>query len=826
LAVLEFGKVLPELALRADSVWGKELALLVRPGPDLAQALAAQNELREWQALETGDPPVPGLGLPDVRESLRQAEHPGAVLEPAELLDLARVAAASRLTLDVLNEHAATAPALADRARRDLGRFPAFEAAAAAAIDERGQVKDGASPTLAKLRRRIASTRTDLHQRLERLAARIGSGSFVTQRGGRYTVAVPVEWLGRVKGVVHDRSSSEASVFLEPFEVVELGNRLRADEEEERAEVRRILAVLTAQAGDLAPALRASAGELAHLDLLRAKARLFRDWGSTLPELREGGPLALRAARHPLLARAKSARGEPVIPIDLDLGGQVRILVITGPNMGGKTVALKTLGLLTLMGMAGLGVPAAEGTALGFFPAIVADIGDEQSIEENLSTFASHLRNLRRAVEEASPRTLVLLDELGAGTDPAEGAALGQAVLEHLAASGATAVVTTHHGALKGMATDHPVIANASMAFDPATQAPLYTLVSGLPGRSLGIAVAERLGFPPAVLDRARGLVPDSERRLAALLVEVEATRLAMLAEQEEIATARQGLAALLAKYRERLAGIRELRDRVHAQARERVAALTTEVDEVLREARRLLRAAGERAASAPTSRRGGSEVGRGSERDAVGAGTDASGGADASAGASSGEGASGRDIEALGELVREIEAGAARLARQRPSPGPGEKPARIDPGDRYWVPELGAIAEVLRAPDAAGRVVVSCRGRRLALAADRLRVAPAGSLEAKPQPMPATHIEVEAPSSFEIDLRGLTGDEGVAQVERYLDQAAVHGLKMVRIIHGKGTGALRARVQDVLRSHPRVTAFRLGETGEGGAGVTVVEIA
>ncbi len=797
LSVLEFGKILPEVARRADSAWGRELAVQIAPAPDLHAAQVRMAALAEWLRLEQGDPRPPSLALPDIRPALDRAETPGAVLDARELLDVAVVAQRSRETRSVLDVRAADAPCVTMDVAPRLVQFVPLEQSIRHAIDERGLVRDDASPLLAKLRRRIESTRVEIAGRLERLAGRIGAESFVTQRGGRHTVAVPVEWLDRVRGIVHDRSASGATVFLEPFEAIELGNRLRADEEEERAEVRRILTELTARAGEVAPSLRDAAAALAELDLLRAKSRLHRDWDCVLPELRLGGPIDLKSGRHPLLARARAAQSESVVPLTLALGDPGRILVVTGPNMGGKTVALKTLGLITLMAMAGLGAPAAEGTVLGFFPRIVADIGDEQSIEENLSTFASHVRHLCDAIETASPHALVLLDELGAGTDPAEGAALGQAVLETLATSGAIAIVTTHHGALKGMAMSNPSIVNASMAFDPSSHAPLYLLIPGVPGRSLGIEVAERLGFPDALLARARALVPEDEQHLGELIADVERRRLALASAEGELAQTRARLAELVGKYRRRLEDARGLRDQVLERAREQAERVLSEADELVRSARRTLRLAGARGQGGPSP-------------EAPGEPAPGAAGADL-----------GREIEALAGHLREAR------SLQGTEPAGGVPPALIEPGDRLWAIDLGAVVEVLAAPDHAGRVRVRHGGFKLEIGTDRLRPATAADLAAaKPEKrLPAAQVEVEAPAGMEIDLRGLTGDEAVAAVERFLEQATVHGLRLVRIIHGKGTGALRARVQELLRAHPRVITFRLGETGEGGAGVTVAEI-
>jgi DNA mismatch repair protein MutS2 len=455
------------------------------------------------------------------------------------------------------------------------------------------------------------------------------------------------------------------------------------------------------------------------------------------------------------------------------------------------------------MAMAGLGVPAADGTALGFFSTIVADIGDEQSIEENLSTFASHVRNLRDAVETASPGSLVLLDELGAGTDPAEGAALGQAVLEALSESGAVSVITTHHGTLKGMAMTNPSIVNASMAFDPATHAPLYALVPGVPGRSLGLEVADRLGFPASVLARARALVPSSEHHLSELIADVEKRRTDLERAHADLAQARTALAGLLAKYRGRIGEARALRDRVVERAQAQADRVVSEADDLVRAARRALRLAG----AAPRS-----------GLDAAHAGVAAEGDADTLS-----RPVVGREVEALAERLR-----SAHGPRETSLATPAGAAAAVSPGVTVWAIDLGAPVEVLKGPDQGGRVLVRRGGFKLEIGADRLRPASAADLALAPpeRRAPAAQVEVEPPPGFELDLRGLTGDEAVAEVERYLEQATVHGLRLVRIIHGKGTGVLKARVQDLLRAHPRVSAFRLGETGEGGAGVTMVEIA
>jgi DNA mismatch repair protein MutS2 len=803
LAVLEFAKLLPELARRADSPWGKELALALGPAPNLEDARSRAADLEEWIRLAGGDQPLPNPGAPDIRAALEAAVAPGSILDPESLIDVARTAAIARGVGAALKTQATKAPRLSARAATELGTFQALEAAIGRALDERAQVRDDASAALRQLRRRLAATRDEIRVRLERLAGRIGAESFTTERSGRFTVAVPLEWLGRVRGVVHDRSASGNTVFLEPFEVVELGNRLRETEEAEQAEVRRILMSLTALVGQEGAALERSATELARLDFLQAATRLHRDWGMVLPELALGGPIDLRRGRHPLLELSQAARGEAIVPLDLTLGEGARILVITGPNMGGKTVALKTVGLVTLMAMAGLGVPAAEGTRLGFFATVVADIGDEQSIEENLSTFASHLRQLREALAHASPTALVLLDELGAGTDPAEGAALGQAILEALVESRALGIVTTHHGSLKEMATTHGAIQNASMSFAPDTYVPHYRLVPGVPGRSLGIEVAERLGFPAPVLSRARALVPETERRIGALLLDLEARRTALGQIEAELQVTRTELGALLFKHRSKLSDLRAMRDRVLAHAGTQAQASIAEAERLLKEARQTWRRA-QSAAAAPGLR---AAANAGPHPDAE----------------------LGREIESLAAAARALDA----VSNPRPAPpGGGGRPVdavAVTQGATFWVPDLEAMVEVLAAPDQAGRVFVRHGALKFRLSIARLRL-PAGERTAArvaPLPkVPVPELDVDPPPGMEIDVRGLSGDEGVAALDQYLEQATIHGYRQIRIIHGKGTGALRARVQEHLKRHPRVERFRLGELGEGGAGVTVAEIA
>lgn len=796
LALLELDKVLPEFERRADSARGRELIGAMRPLATVEMARQAQQRTREWLALEAGEPAPGRLGVPDLRAALRAVAR-GDLLEPAELLQVRELTAASAALRDVVEVRGEAAPCLTGELEA-VQPFPELDRQIDRAIGEAGEVRDDASPELRTHRRTIARLRQRLEARLEQLSTGLGPASFVTRRGDRLTVAVPTEKLGTLHGVVHDRSASGATVFLEPLEVVDDQNRLRGAEAAERAEILRILRALADQVHAHAAALDAAAAGLAHADRVRATARYLRDRGATLPRLTDGGPLRLRGGRHPLLERALDERGETLVPVDLELGERHRVLVVTGPNMGGKTVTLKTLGLLTLMAMSGLPVPAREGTVMGFFERIVADIGDEQSIEHNLSTFASHLRQISAAIESAGPGVLVLLDELGAGTDPSEGGALGQAVLEHLVGSRALVVVTTHHGELKGMAVRHPAIANASMAFDLETHAPRYELVIGVPGRSFALEVGRRLGLRAAVLDRARQLVAGDESRLQELLIDLEARRAAAVDHEGELVAERRRLAATRAHCEARLERLREARDRIQLETRREAERLLAELREALRAARRAARQGGASGAAttAPTD----------------GAPPSAAG------------------IEALGREAARLGAASARLGPRAPQME-GVSPAEIVPGRRLWARSLGADVEVLAAPDRGGRVRV--RRGALTLELDQRQLAPVatppgGSPPPAPTATPATGgilVDGGEPPSLELDLRGMTGDEAVEAVERHLDRALLHNLPAIRIIHGKGTGALRERVQAAIAAHPQVSRHRLGELNEGGAGVTIVEL-
>ncbi|MGQ9573105.1 MAG: endonuclease MutS2, partial [Dehalococcoidia bacterium] len=509
ISTLEFDKVLARLAQHTSFSAGRALALALRPSSDYAEVVHRQRITAEARRLLEMQPNLTLGGAHDVRPQAQKAALAG-VLEPSDLLDIQAtlsLAISLRNTVQRLGMHL---PLLTDLAER-LADLSPLVAEIARCINPRSEVTDAASPILADLRREVRLAHDRLTARLQHILAsptgrQVAQGPIVTLRDGRYVIPVKAEQRGHLPGIVHDVSSSGATVFLEPLATVELGNAWRELQLEEQREVERILRALSAQVGHAAAEIETTVETLAEFDLALAKAKLGEALGAKeLPYLSEDQPwlahsrgeLRLINARHPLL------KGE-VVPISIWVGDSYSIVLITGPNTGGKTVALKTVGLLTLMAQAGLPIPADLGTRIPVFASVHADIGDEQSIEQSLSTFSSHVGNIIRILSEAKRNSLVLLDELGAGTDPSEGTALAQAILQHLLDIGATTIATTHHGQLKVFAHVTPGIVNASVEFDLETLAPTYRLSIGLPGQSNALAIAERLGMPADILERAR----------------------------------------------------------------------------------------------------------------------------------------------------------------------------------------------------------------------------------------------------------------------------------------------------------------------------------
>ncbi len=779
LRVLEFDRVLELLAAEAAFSLGAEKARALRPATDFAAASQLAAETAEMRLLDRLGIDIPFSGARDIRAHLRAAAI-GQVLEPGALLECAQVlttARRARLVLDKVRDRVPVLAAIAER----IGDFRAFAGDVDAAISPRGEVLDSASDQLALVRRELRAAEARLEQRAQAaLAEAVRRGAaqegLLTERNGRKVIPVRSDSRSLVPGIVHDVSSSGATLFIEPFAVVEAGNAVRELRLAEEREVRRVLQRLTDQLGSRADEAFRSLDALAELDLINARARLARKMRAALPPpgdaqswLGEQGPTRLIRARHPLL------RGE-VVPIDVEVGESPQGILITGPNTGGKTVALKTVGLLTLMAQAGLGVPCDEGSRMRFYPRVFADVGDEQSIEQSLSTFSSHLRNIIGILREADGSTLVLLDELGAGTDPAEGAALARAVIEELLDRGATLVATTHHGELKVFAHGDPRLANASVEFDLETLSPTYHLVVGLPGQSNALAIARRLGLDEGIVARAAEKLTPGHFELESLLQEIRAQR----REAEAIRAAADAVLEEAERTRRELAVERE---RIEEERAAVLAEARRDAEDTLaqmrREIERLRRQSAERQF----------------------------------------------DLQAAQEALRKAARESERLARAAvPRRAAAASPVitrEVEPGDLVHVRDIPQLGEALTAPGEDGRLEVQFGSIRMKVSIDRI-----DRIE-KPKPGGGSVVVPAGPPvSHEIDLRGQRAEAALERFESFLDAAFRAGLPYVRIIHGKGTGALRAAVREALTRHPLVRGYESAPAAEGGDGVTIVLLA
>lgn len=642
------------------------------------------------------------------------------------------------------------------------------------AIGDRGEVLDRASPELSRLRRGIAAAGAEARERTTAIARSQRYRSMlqddvVTVREGRFVVPLKAEFAGTFKGIVHDSSASGQTYFVEPLEALEANNRLRALRTQEEHEVARILAELSGLVGAHADQVEADAEIYAQIDLIHAKARLAEAERCEPPQFEDAATIAVDAGRHPLL-------GERAVPQTLRLDAQTRMLLISGPNMGGKTVTLKMIGLFVLMAYCGMQLPAGTETTIGRFEHVFADIGDEQSIAQNASTFSEHLRRYAEILRGAGPHALVLIDEIGGGTEPTAGAALAVAVLERLLAMDARIVATTHAGELKLFAHDTPHVRNASVRFDPQTYAPTYELEVGAPGQSLAFPLARAMRIDPAVVDRAEQILTSSERDYDKALAELAQINAAAAAERDAAQRERLRLEGLQSEAQRR---VEQLEGERRTLAREGEQRLSAALRGFVRD---LERRSGERRHGKVTS----------SQSAALG--------------------------RALGELHRDL--GIEGRERER------ERLENVRVGDRVTVGSLEQEGTVVALDDASGDAVVQVGPMRTTVKKDDL--APAAARR-QPSPRPAaaaaTTAEIAARAMPEIDVRGKRLLEAEPIVEQWLDEAALLGHSPLRLIHGKGTGLLGRGLQDFLKTHPNVRSFRYGNETEGGSGVTIVEL-
>jgi DNA mismatch repair protein MutS2 len=793
LQVLEYPEIILRLAGEARTELGQVRAEALAPSADVREIEQRQRRTTEGVALLDAAAEPDLAGVADVRDACARASR-GGVLGPAvlrQVMSAIAVTLAARKQLEAESARAPSLEALLDPV--DPGLAVVADAIARCVADEGDELRDDASPRLRSLRAELRRGAHRVREELERLARGAGlrehlQEGFVTERGGRPVLAVKASARAKVPGVVHDASSSGQTLFVEPFEVVELSNRLSETAGAEREEVERILAELSALVGEQAEALQALVGAAAELDLVLACATLSRRWRGA--EVVIGDAVRLLGARHPLLDPAAA------VPIDLDLG-LVRALVVSGPNTGGKTVALKTLGLAALLHQAGLRPPVVE-AELPVFDAVLADIGDEQSIEMSLSTFAGHIGRVVEILGVATERSLVLLDELASGTDPVEGSALAQAIVARLAGQARLTAVTTHYAELKEWASGTPDALNAATAFDPETQAPLFSVALGRPGTSHALRIAERLGLEAAVVTDARSRVAPERLRVAELLAEAEDAERETQAARAEAEEERDEARVALVRLRQREAELLEEIDRVRASAaRERDLAVAA-VGRELAEARAELRALRD---EIRVARRRERERRRSTAQESAGAAE--------------------RDRDRRLGAAAERSAAAERALRAVEPPA-AQGPLAV--GDPVEAASLGVVGTIA-ALDGDEAEVLGRGGLRVRVALARLR--PRGRLEegeeATPlEPPVRVHAAARGDVPDELDVRGHRAQEAREAVRRLVDDAALAGLATVRVVHGRGTGAVRTAVRDELTRHPLVERHE----SDSADGATVVQLA
>lgn len=780
---LEFHKIKEMLEALCQTPLGIPHVRDLEPSSDMEEILRAQAETTEAVHARRLNPDLTLAGISDLAPFLRRAAI-GGILEPHELLLIKDTLAATAkikqgiLQINMELPHLRSRTAALEECRQLRERIDFC-------ILPEGEIADAASGELAKLRRRIRGLEAKARSQLEEILAKPDWLRFLqepiyTMRGDRYVVPVKQEYRNQFPGIVHDQSASGATVFMEPLPLVKTMNELAATRSAAHQEELRVLEELTRLVAVYHDEIGKNLKLLGELDFIFAKGHLSEKMKGQAPQFSENGQLEVRGGRHPLL------KGK-VVPLDLHLGKDFDCLIITGPNTGGKTVALKTVGLLALMAQSGLHVPAGDGTVFPCFMDVFADIGDEQSIEQSLSTFSGHMTNIIRILQKAGKGTLVILDELGAGTDPEQGASLGMAILECLMQKGALIIATTHYSELKVFAHSRPRAENASVEFDSLTLRPTYRLAIGVPGESNAFEIASRLGLPPEVVERARSFLRPEQRELSELIQHLKE-------DQFAASTARIEAERLKAEVQQLRNKLKQEEERVREKEKQILAKAAEEARELLRTARReaeqLIRSLREEQRRQTVQERLRSAH---------------------------------QARERLSELAGKIEEKIDKIEAQV-SPPQGEPVGDVKPGDLVAVPRFNQQGYVLDSPDSSGNVMVQIGALKLKLPLAELR---RGRQEIKQE----THslrnsgtIEQSAAVPPEFDFRGQRVEEALVNIDKYLDAAYLAGIQKVTLIHGKGTGVLRDVVQKYLAKHPFVASFRLGTYQEGGTGVTIVQ--
>jgi len=787
LRVLEYDKIVERLADRASSNLGKELAGELMPSTDFDEIKQALKETTDAVTciLRKGSPPLGGIH--DIRSSIQRAVA-GGMLNPGELLRVADVLRVSRklkgyITQDKMElEDTNTILLLCS----NLGTNRTLEDRLDQSIESEDQLSDYASPALASIRRDIRRLQDSIKDKLNSIIRsaqnkKIMQDAVVTLRGDRYVVPVKAEYRSQFPGLVHDISQSGATIFIEPLAVVEANNEIRQLKNKEEREIERILMELTGEVANNADLLTENVKLLSRIDFAFAKARLSLDIKGVEPVLNTERRIVIKKGRHPLIDPAV------VVPVDISLGDSFSTMIITGPNTGGKTVTLKTTGLFVLMAQAGLHIPAAENSEMCVFRKVFADIGDEQSIEQSLSTFSSHMKNIVNILNEVDEDSLVLFDELGAGTDPTEGAALATAILDRLTKRGIRTMATTHYSELKIYAMTTPGVQNACCEFDVETLRPTYRLLVGIPGRSNAFSISKRLGLDEGIIEDAKNFLTGEDIQFEELLSDIQKNRLETEKEREQATREMREIERLKEAAREQKKKIEDEKENILNQARK-------EARSILADARRQAEAIMERLKELEKAYH---------QQNAE------------------------REMMELKQNIRQkINELDERMAESvLPRKGYAKPPESLKPGDTVMIINLNQKGTVLEAPDKDGNVLIQAGIMKIKMHITQLRLVD----EQRNITDSIQNTRVSGVKSgnvgLELDIRGLNIEEARVKIDKYIDDVVIAGLHEVSIIHGKGTGALRKGVHEFLSKHPHVKSFRLGKYGEGETGVTIVTI-
>lgn len=787
IAALEFEKIKEHLSRFVLTAMSVEKVNELLPDSKLNVIESELDTLVEMHDVLKYDDAFPIDELKDVRPLLKKISAEGRFLNPAELLQLLLTLTTSRRIRSYIKSRIEKYPRLF-KITEALHSYPDIEERIHRTIDEHGAIRDTASPKLRQIRRDLDQKTLQLRKKLENLARTYAKEGYaqddiVTVRDGRMVIPVKDEYKNTVRGFIHDASASGQTVFIEPAEALELNNELRKLGLEETHEIERILTDITNEIRSFLSELHADIDGLAEIEFLYVKARFTNQINGVKPHLNADGKIHLKNAFHPLLLLKEKYKlpdqRHSIVPLNLDIGGDYRTLIISGPNAGGKTVALKTVGLLVLMVQASLLIPVEPGTHVSIFDQVFADIGDEQSIENDLSTFSSHVRNLSSMVERVNERTLILIDEMGSGTDPKEGASLAIAILGRFNNRHAVSIITTHHGALKAFAHNTEGIRNGSMEFDQETLQPTYVFRAGIPGSSYAFEISTRMGLDRSVIDYAKEISGSESQRLENLIQDLQQQTRAYDQKLSDIAREKSRLDGLTKFYDQRAGELKkrekELKQKALLEKRELIDNLNKKVENAIQ--------------AIKTSQAGKEEI-----------------------------------QNAKNLLGDEIKKTSDELERLKDAHDESEVQAEGKAGERVLLKSMGLDGTIIAEADDSGQVLVAVGNLKIK--------ATMGQLVKSKEKNPKKELLKEQVRwdtediGNEIDLRGMTAEEAIYQADKYIADAHVMGFRQVALIHGKGGGVLRKKITEYLKKNRRVRSYRLGQWGEGDTGVTIVELA